>query len=470
MNIKNILLITPPQTHEERYGKGLSKIGADLPPMGLMYIAATLEKAGYEVKILDTQLKQLTIEQTVEECKKIKPDMIGIGSLTSNYNKTIDFCKKLKENLNTLTIIGGPHATIMPMQVLKNKCIDFVIRGEGEFSIVELVNAINSKTNLKDIAGIGFKENNIPVLTKIRPRIDDLDRIPFPARHLVNLDEYRPSPPHYKRLPTTTMFTSRGCPYDCTFCNSCNIWGRAYKQRSIQNIIKEIKYLIGRYGIKDIYFWDDLFGVNRKWLEEFCDTLIKEKIDITWHCEYRANLADQEILQKMAEAGCWAIFYGFESMDEDILKIVKKQIKPEQIRNTIRWTKKAGIEVRANFILGLPGSSPKKDKNTVKEITKLNPDYVKFNIFSPYPSTEAYNQIKEGQWGEMTEEFDKLTGYFPTFKPEGYKSLKEVKKMKKWAYWKYYLRPSFMIYKLSKIKSYDDLMRHIKGFKAILSL
>jgi len=332
-----------------------------------------------------------------------------------------------------------------------------------------LVDALNSGNSLHKIDGIGFKEKGKPILTKSPSLIKNIDDIPFPARHLVNLNEYKPSPPHYKRLPTTTMFTSRGCPYACTFCSN-PIWGSSSRQRSVKNVIAEIKHLVKKYGIKDINFWDDIFGVNKKWIHEFCDAIKRENIDITWHCEYRANLADEETLKKMAEAGCWAIFYGFESMDQEILDTINKRISPEQIKNAIKYTKKAGIEVRANFILGLPNETPKKAKRMINELIKLNPDYVKFNILTPYPGTQLYNQIKEGKWGEMTEESNKLTGYFPTFRPWGYKHLKEVKKMRKWAYWKYYLRPSFLLYRLSKIRSYNDLLRHLRGIKAIASL
>ena len=471
MSIKKILLVNPPQTLEERYGKAFSKIGALLPPIGLMYIAAMLEEKGYEARIVDTQLKNLNIEQAAEECTRIKPDLIGISCMTSNFAKSLALCSKLKEKMDAPIMIGGPHATIAPEDILKNKYVDFVVRGEGEDSTAELANALNSGKikSLYSIEGIGFKDNGKIVLTKQRALMKDIDMIPFPARHLVKLKEYRPSPPHYKRLPTTTMLTSRGCPYGCTFCSN-PIWGRSHRQRSVENVIKEIKHLIKEYGIRDINFWDDIFGINKKWLYEFCDAIKKEKIDITWHCEFRANLADKETLKRMAEAGCWAIFYGFESMDQEILDAINKMITPEQIRNAIKWTKDAGIEVRANFILGLPNETPAKARKMVRELTKMNPDYVKFNILTPYPSTELYNQISSGRWGEMTGEFNKLTGYFPTFRPLGYKNLGEVQKMRQWAYRKYYLRPGFILYKLSRIKSYDDLVRHIRGAMAILSL
>ena len=469
MKIKKILLVNPPQTLEERYGKAFSKIGAILPPLGLMYVATTLENKGYEVKILDAQLKNLTVTGAVNECIKIKPDLIGVTCLTSSFDKSIKFCNKLKQVMDVPVLMGGPHATIAPIQVLKNKCVDFVVRGEGEYATLELVTALNSGSNLHKVDGIGFKEKENPILTKPRNPIKNIDEIPFPARHLVKLDAYRPSPPHYKRLPNTTMFTSRGCPYACTFCSN-PVWGSSSRQRSVENVINEIKYLVKRYGIRDIYFWDDIFGVNRKWIHEFCDAIKRERIDITWHCNGRANLADKETLKKMAEAGCWAIFYGFESMDQEILDAINKKISPEQIKNAIRLTKEAGIEVRANFIFGLPNETPKKAKRMINELVKMNPDYVKFNILTPFPGTKLYNQIKEGKWGKMTEESNKLTGYFATFKPWGYKNLKEIERIRKWAYWRYYFRPRFLIYRLSRLRSYNDLLRHLRGVKAILSL
>ena len=157
-----------------------------------------------------------------------------------------------------------------------------------------------------------------------------MDEIPFPARHLIDINKYKPSPQHYKRLPMTTMITSRGCPFACKFCSSRSVWTRKYRKRSVDDVIKEIKHLQEFYSVKDINFWDDLWGVNDVWIIELCDKLKEEDIDISWTCELRVDSVAPEVLRKMKEAGCWAIFYGMESTDQELLDIVNKNIKVRQ--------------------------------------------------------------------------------------------------------------------------------------------
>lgn len=269
----------------------------------------------------------------------------------------------------------------------------------------------------------------------------------------------------------TTMMVSRGCPFNCTFCDVETIWTRRYRCRSVQNVMKEIKELIKNYGIREINFWDDVWGVNKQWIEEFCEAIFKEKLDLTWCCECRVDTVDRELLKKMKKAGCWCIFFGVESLDQEILQAINKRITVEQVANALKWTKEAGIETRANLILGLPKETPAKVREILKKLCQLNPDYVKFNILTPYPGTVVYKEIKEGKWGKIVDEsYNKLTGYFATFLPEGYKDIEELKKIKKWAFRKYYLRLGYILPRLLAIRSLEDVKRYLKGALAILSI
>jgi len=467
--IKKVLLIMPPFSMRERYGRGIEKIGSCLPPLGLLYLGAELEKNGYSPQVLDTQLNNWTIEETINECKKSDPDIVGIYCNTSNYRHTIELTDSVKRNIGVPVILGGPHVTIRPKEVLDNDCVDYVVVGEGEASLIELLSALNRRSDLASVKGIGFKKNGRAIINPRRELINNLDSLPLPARHLVPLLEYRPSPNQYQRLPMTTMMVSRGCPYSCTFCNTEAIWTRKYRIRTVQNVIEEIKDLIKNYGIKEINFWDDVWGLDREWIEEFCSSIDKEKIDLTWSCECRVNTITADLLKKMKKAGCRCIFFGVESLDQEILEAINKRITVEQVTKALQWAKEAGIETRANFILGLPKETPEKIKRMLKTLCKLNPDYVKFNILTPYPETPLYKEIKEGKWGKMIDEsYDKLTGYFATFLPDGYKDMEELQKTKRYAYWKFHFRLGYILPKLFSIRSFEDIKRYLKGAIAIL--
>lgn len=465
------MLINPPMSLEHRYGKGMSKIGTVLPPLGLAYIASMLEKNNHNVKILDTQLFNIGIEETVNECKKFMPDIIGIYTLTSSFQTVVELSRELKKKLNVKIAIGGPHPTIEPIKTLENNDIDFSVVGEGEYTFKELLEELEkSKPNLRRVKGMVFKYNKKVILNPPRHPIKNLDELPFPARHLIKMSLYQPSPNHYKQLPYATMVASRGCPYACTFCSSSKIWNQRYRVRSVKNVIKEIKLLKKEYGIKDIGFWDDLWGINPKWIEEFCGAIKKNKLKISWSCELRADSATKKILKTMADAGCWCIFYGIESLDQDILNAINKKTTVKQMINALKWTKEADIEIRANFILALPKETPKKVKKMLDELIKIDMEYVKFNVLTPYPGTKVYDEVKQGRWGIMKEDRNKLTGYHVTFIPYGYKNAKEVEKMRKYAYRRYYLRLGYIIKRIGSIRGFSDLIRNLKGAIAIFSL
>jgi magnesium-protoporphyrin IX monomethyl ester (oxidative) cyclase len=453
---------------EERYGKGLSEIGTALPPLGLLSLGAVLEKADYEVRVYDSDLLNSTVEDLIDYINNYCPDFVGIYCNTSNYHRVIDYANRIKQVGNVPICLGGPHPITAPEDVLKNKSVDYVVMGEGELTILELLDAIFNRKDLRGIKGLAYKNSEGKIFVNPRRElINDLDTLPMPARHLVPIEKYRPSPHHYKELPMTTMITSRGCPFGCIFCASRNVWGRTYRVRSVEKVIEEIKFLIDRYRIRNINFWDDLWGLNKQWTEEFCRRMIEEKIKISWSCERRVDIGDLGTMKLMKKAGCYSIFYGIESFDQDCLDAINKGIKAEQAESVMMLTKKAGIEVRANFIIGLPRETPEKLKATVKRICKINPDYVKFNVLTPYPGTALYREIKKGKWGIFKEDWNRSTGYFATFLPHGYKNFEELEMMRRYAFRKFHMRPRYIASKLVKIKSLNDVKKYWDGFKAV---
>lgn len=456
---------------EERYGKGLAQIGTCLPPLGLLSLAAVLEQNNYEVRVYDSDLRNSNVEQLIEYVKDYSPDFVGIYCNTSNYHRVLSYASNIKKLKNYPICLGGPHPVIEPIEILKNNDIDYIVMGEGEMTIIEFLYFLNSKKDLSLVKGIAYKKKDGSIA--INPRrdlIQDLDSLPMPARHLVDIEKYRPSPHHYKELPMATMIVSRGCPFGCTYCASRNVWGRSYRSRSVDKVIEELKFLIKTYGVKNINFWDDLWGVKREWTEEFCKRMIDEKIKISWSCERRVDTVDLDILKLMKRAGCYSIFYGIESFDQDCLNAVNKGIKVEQAQEVMKLTKKVGIEVRANFILGLPNETPEKVKAMVKKICQINPDYIKFNILTPYPGTALYHEVKTGKWGTFKEDPNRSTGYFATFLPYGYKNFEELEAMRKYAFRKFHLRPRYIYSRLKKIRSWSDIKKYWDGFKAIVKI
>lgn len=465
-----ILLVNPPFPLESRYGKGFSKAGAILPSLGLSYVAAVLEREGYKVGILDSPAMGLDLKSTAERVAAKRPDLVGVTCLTANYSRCLALAKEVKSRTDAKIMLGGPHPTLFPQQVLENESIDYAIIGEGEATIVEFIEKFKNNGKLDGVKGIGYKESGRVVINEQREPIADLDSLPFPARHLLPLDKYKPAPNEYKRLPMMTMVTSRGCPYSCTFCCAMRMWGRRYRQRSVKNVLEEIKVLVDKYKVRDINFFDELWGLKESWINEFCDALIAEKLDVVWSCFARSDLisrAPEERLKKMAKAGCWRLYFGLESGCQDLLDNINKGITLQQSRDAVKKVKAAGIEVMANFMLSLPGETPEKGMETIEFAIELDPDIVKFNLTVPYPGTELYEQVTAGRWGSLGGDRDKYTGYFPVFFPSGYKDSAEAEKVKRMAYRRFYLRPSYILRRTLKIRSYEDLVRNFRGFRAI---
>lgn len=469
--IKKVILVYPPFPMEERYGKGLARIGTCLPPLGLLSLGAVLENNGYEVRVYDSDLRNSNIEQLVACVKEYNPDFVGIYCNTSNYHRVVNYASNIKKLKNYPICLGGPHPVIEPGEILKNKDIDYIVMGEGELTIIEFLDSLNNKKDLSLVKGLAYRKPDESVaINPKRELIHDLDTLPMPARHLVDIEKYRPSPHHYKKLPMTTMIVSRGCPFSCLYCASRNVWGRNYRARSVPKVIEEIKFLIGRYKIRNINFWDDLWGAKPGWTEEFCKKMIDEKIKISWSCERRVDTVNLDTLNLMKKAGCYSIFYGIESFDQECLDAINKGIKVEQAQKAMELTKKAGIEVRANFILGLPNETPEKVRAMVKKISKINPDYIKFNILTPYPGTALYQEVKKGRWGTFKEDPNRSTGYFATFLPYGYKNFKELEDIRKYAFKKFHLRLRYILSKLLKIRSLSDIKKYWDGFKAVIRI
>lgn len=376
----DVLLLVPPG------------INYNTPPLGILYLAAVLEKESISVQVMDAALERFSLDETFERIQSLSPNIIGFSVCTPDYRIIDQFAYLVKNRFPKIKIVmGGPHATLDPEGVLSFSHIDFVIRGEGEYSFLTFCRTFLSGeiNQFKNILGLSYRDNGRVIHNPDRPMVENLDEISFPARHLIPLMKYRNYGRVYKRKPVGVMITSRGCSLQCIFC-AHEIFGRKYRFMGAPRIVEEIKLLQEKYGVKEILFREDNFTANRKRVLEFCDILIKEKMDITWMCLADANSITEEMAIRMKEAGCWHIGIGVESGNQEIINILKKNIKLERVEKVFNFLHKVGIKTLAFFMIGNYADTKETIEDTIRFANRLNSDFAIFTITTPFPGTELF--------------------------------------------------------------------------------
>jgi anaerobic magnesium-protoporphyrin IX monomethyl ester cyclase len=358
------------------------------PPLGIMYLASYARKHTFhQIELLDCQVEELSYKQIEAEIKRRRPDVVGITVMTFSLIDVLTVVKIVKTiNPKIKIVLGGPHAHIFPEETIVLDGVDFLVLGEGEFVFRDLLENINDKRNLKKIKGLVFIENGKIINTGKPDFIENLDALPHPARDLLPISKY--SSVLAKRSPVTTMFTSRGCPHRCIFCDRPNL-GKKFRARSALNVVEEMEECL-KMGIREFFLYDDTFGVDRQRVLKICDHILKRNLKAGWDIRTRVDTVDEEILRKLKTAGCERIHFGIESGNPEILKTLQKGITIEQARRAFRLTKKIGIETLAYFMIGNPGETKKTAKQTIRLAKELEPDYVHFSVLIPFPATKLY--------------------------------------------------------------------------------
>ena len=436
-----------------------------MPPLGILYIASVVREGGHEVTVLDGSVK--SFYKINEKLNEFKPDIIGINVMTFLWERVKNWLPELKQRFpGVFLLVGGAHSSVIKQECLtESEHIDGVITGEAEYLMLELANNLQDKTPLNNVKGLIYRNGNEIIINAPNERIADLDNIPFPARDLIDLNDYVPAPEQYKRLPVTNMITTRGCPYLCTFCATSRT---APKYRSPENIIAEMKLLVEKYGIRDIAIWDDTFTLNKKRVLEICRLMIENKLNVMWSAHSRINLVDKELLEAMSKAGCWKIFFGVESMIQKNLDAIKKGIKVEEIFNAINWCKEFRIESECSFMFGIPGETYQEALETINLVKKLDPDYAKFFPITPMPGTEFYEDgVKYGIIDK--DAANNTTGNSVVYTPNSM-TKEEMTKVVPLAYKEFYLRPKYIFKYAKKMRSFDDIKRAWKGASAVFSI
>lgn len=469
-----IYLINPPVSCEELVGqtKSMKSVVNIIPPLGLAYLAAVLENNGYQIKIIDCSVG-ISHANLMRSLIKERPDIVGITGTTPAFESMKKVAENIKQFLpKAVVIIGGAHLSAMPREAMEFPYFDIGVIGEGETIILELIKRIekSSLSNLNGIDGIVYRQGGGILENKRREFIKDLDTLPFPARHLLPpLSTYRPTPASYKKLPLGVLITTRGCPSRCTFCDR-SVFGSTYRERSVDNVINEIEELVYKFGARELRFFDDTFTVNKKRVFQICAKLRERKIKVPWTCLTKVNDISEEMLREMKGAGCWQVLYGLESGDPRMLAILNKGNTIEQNETAVKFAHKAGLSVRADFIVGAPGETPESLKRTLSFAIRLKVDYAHFNKFIPFPGTELYSTlIKKGYKFDFNRGCSILDHSAIMFVPETM-SREEFKGFLDYANKAFYLRPSYILKRLISIRTWEELRGQINGFFAIYNL
>lgn len=458
----NILLLIPPfkenVVRDVLYGcwcKGKRIGGATVPPLVLLSVATVLKNDNHNVKILDAPSEDKTMEDIRQIVKN--HDVLLMLTSTMTFSEDANILKTLKEaNPDIKTITFGSHPTFMPEYSLKEG-IDIIVRKEPEFIIKDILRNLK-KDKWKKVKGIGYIENKKIKLNEDYPLIKNLDELPIPDRSLLPKDITYFNP-IIKRLPYTTSETSRGCPGKCNFCTAPAMYGNSLRYWSSNKVLEEIRYL-KNLGYKEIYYRDETFTTFKKRNLDILNTIINEKLDISWLCNVRVNTVDRETLFLMKKAGCHTIKIGVESGVQNILDKSNKGIKLEDTEKLFKWAKEIGIKTHAHLMIGMPGETRETIEQTLKFIKKINPYTIDIGICTPYPGSVLFEEIVK----EHPEIKDGTAINLENLHTEGlynefYTSLtkEELEKSLSRLYRRFYLNPKHIAYNLSQIKSLTEL-------------
>ncbi|MBT4824993.1 radical SAM protein [Candidatus Woesearchaeota archaeon] len=471
-----ILIINPPwpgKGYGTRSQNRIIKQRSDLYlqyPLFYGYSVSRLKNVGHELFYIDSVVQGFDKEQTLQKIKEISPDLILMETTTPSSEYDFEYMKLMKEanNPTTTTIIAvGPHVTYFPKEALE-KCnaINVVIKGEYDTKIVEVVDAIKAN-ELDKIPGITFRDQEGKIVDTGMPTYsDDLDGLPFPDRDLIPFHWYGEA--WWNLKPFMNISTSRGCPFQCTFC----LWPHSmetgkWRTRSIDNVMEELKFLVKQYGLKEINIDDSTFTVRKERVLEFCQKLRENNLKILWTCNARVNNVDEELLKEMKKAGCKMIRFGVESGDPEVLKKMKKGVTIEEMKHAFKITRKHGILALGGFMFGFPYDNMDSINKTLELAKELKPDMIQASIPMPYPGTPLYEEVKNEDklLAKDWKEYDMTAG--PIMKMDGV-SREELMSVLNRVYKEFYFRPSFAAQTIFNTRRWSDVTRNFRTFVSLV--
>jgi anaerobic magnesium-protoporphyrin IX monomethyl ester cyclase len=467
-----ILLLNPPYLKKfsrPQRSPAVTKSGTLYFPMWLAYATGVLEHSGFEVDFMDAPAEGDTFDKVLLRARGFDPKLIVVDTSTPSIFNDVEIAGRLKDNLpKAFVILVGTHVSALPEDTLKiDKRVDGVARQEYDYTLRELAFAWKNGNDVKDVAGISYRQGDTIIDNPQRPFIEDLDEIPFVSaiyKKFLKIENYFNPNALY---PMVTITTSRGCPFRCTFCvYPQTLMGRRFRLRSIENVVDEMEYIVENFPkAKAIFFEDDTLTVNKQRCIQLSEEIIKRGIKISWTANARVGL-NFETMKKMKDAGCRCLCVGFESGSQPILDNVKKAIRLEEMFKFMKDAKKAGLLIHGCFMVGLPGETKETVKQTLKLAKKLNPDTVQFYPVMVYPGTEAYDWYQRRGF-ISTQDFSKwLTpkGLHNTVIQTEELSSEEIVRFCDDARRAFYLRPRYLFYKVGQmIRHPKEIRRTIKS-------
>ncbi|MGD8253306.1 MAG: radical SAM protein [Syntrophobacterales bacterium] len=405
--------------------------------------AAVMRERGHEVFYIDCQAEGVTLPQLFEKVKAIVPDLVVMYVEQIKVNVDLEITKELKNSLDLEVVFVGPFVTPLDHEVMTlSPHLDFVIRGEYEYALADLADGIGDGNSLKEIPGITWRDGDAVSRGPSPHRLTDLDSLPIPAYDLIDFNNYTESVFIYH--PAAAMATSRGCPYKCIYCwFPQTMYSHRWVAQSPERMYEEVRYMVERFGVREIKIDDDTFEIDRHRVVEFCELLIRNNVKVAWAPQCRPDLVDEELLRLMKRAGCIRILWGCESASQEVLDKMKKGFKVADIERATRLSQKLGIEALNCFMLGFPWDTEETIQETIEFAYKLNAEFTQFAIPTPLPGTEFYQLAREQGYIQATE-WDYFDGSHRAAISYPQLSHQTLEFYSKKAYRDYYLRPRWL--------------------------
>jgi anaerobic magnesium-protoporphyrin IX monomethyl ester cyclase len=459
------LLINPPSPQGVGYsreGRCMQQEGAWTtvwPPLSLALIGSLLEREDWVVQLLDCGVEGIDIDGLKRKMMEFGPDFTIFTTATPTIVSDLSVARLAKEVCpDSKVACFGIQVTVFPEESFRQeRDLDYIVRGEPEFTFRELARAVKEKGSISNISGVSYQGSGSIIHNPDRGFPDRLDELPFPAWHLINPNHYRLP---FSGRPFLLITPARGCPYQCIFCAAMTYYGKKIRYHSPERVVEEMKWVKDKFGVGDLLFWSEVFNARRDFVLAFCDEIERRDVRLNWVCSSRVDHVDREILRRIRQAGCWMISYGIESGCQEILDRSKKEVNLEQIRKAVFHAKEAGLEVVGHFVFGLPGETRETIKKTFRFAKGLRLDYAQFYCAVPLPGTSLYDSARKNGWLN-TFDWKGFEQNYSVMNLPGLSST-EVMKLRRKAYKDFYLRPRRIIRVLRQIRSLHELRRLLK--------
>ncbi len=437
-------------------------------PLGTLSVAAAMQQAGHEVEFLNGAF--LTRSEIIQAVESAVPQFVGIYSTAFGWPKAKQAAAEIKKIVPEVFIaVGGPYPIAVREECL-NDCprIDAVVTGEGEVTVVELLERLSAKESLNEIDGLAFRQGGQVLVNDLRPLTAELDELPFPARELLGeADHYIPPPATYRRKPVAVVMTSRGCNRKCIYCFQIDKERQSgIRYRSIGSVIEEIELCLSQ-GYREIKFIDETLAGDYDRAMRLAREIKDRGLDFTWFASARVDQVDRPLLQAFRDAGCWAILLGAESGVQKNLNTIRKGIFLEQTRKAVRAAKDVGLKVFTPFLFGIPGETFAEGLKTIEFACELNPDVANFHSLTPFPGTELYDNIEK--YGTVSSDLGDYTYQGAAFVPHTM-TRDEIASLRQIAFKSFYSRPKFLLRRLLGLRSLNDLRAAVIGMRSLFWL